>query len=207
MHQQRPPYHPLAASRLCGSIEQSLHNTRPDQPARAEPTRLKDPLLHDSSSGSGLDSGDESDDSELGDFPAFDKRRAKAKESRLQDRRNGHTGQRTQRQRKYDNNLNRGSLEDIDLKHRPLVSQAIEIFVSLLLDEDPLGLQPAKKMARAAMRQASEEDGKLTLKPNKFVIRLVSSVPCNAKSWPAYMLFVDVCPKHKYPQTICTNSS
>lgn len=116
------------------------------------------------------------DDSEPGEFPAFDKRRLKAKDQRLQDRKSRRPGTRTQRKRKQDNNLNRGLLADIDEKHRPLVSNAIEIYTSLVLDEDPLGLEPAKARARVAMRQASTEDGTLRLKPNQFVVRLVSKI-------------------------------
>lgn len=109
---------------------------------------------------------DEGNNSELGEFPAFDKCQLKAKEQWLQDRKRGGTKPCTQRQRKHDNNLNRGLLADIDEKHWPLISNAIEIYTSLILDEDPLGLEPAKSRARIAMQQASAEDGTLHLKPN-----------------------------------------
>ncbi|KAF8599339.1 hypothetical protein BDV93DRAFT_560423 [Ceratobasidium sp. AG-I] len=49
------------------------------------------------------------------------------------------------------------------------------------MDEDPLGLEPAKARARVAMRQASEEDGKLLLKPNQFIVRLMTSRNTNAR--------------------------
>ncbi|KAF8599338.1 hypothetical protein BDV93DRAFT_560422 [Ceratobasidium sp. AG-I] len=75
----------------------------------------------------------EDDDNEPGEFPKFDRRRLRARERRLKDQKSRH-GLRTQRERKHDNNLNRGSLADIDEEHRPLVSNAIEKYISITLD-------------------------------------------------------------------------
>ncbi|KAF8594042.1 hypothetical protein BDV93DRAFT_565837 [Ceratobasidium sp. AG-I] len=98
----------------------------------------------------------EDDDSEPGEFPKFDRRRLRARERRLKDQKSRH-------------------------KHRPLVSNAIKKYISITLDEDPLGLEPAKARAQVAMRQASEEDGKLLLKPNQFIVRLMTSRNTNAR--------------------------
>ncbi|KAF8596892.1 hypothetical protein BDV93DRAFT_562836 [Ceratobasidium sp. AG-I] len=176
---QPPPEHPFTACLLSEPLDTppstSLRSSQITHP------RLLSGPPPDLTPEPDSDSSNESDDSEPGEFPAFDKRRIKTKEQRRRERETSSTRPRTQRQRKRDNNLNRGSLSDIDPKHQPLVSEAIEIYTAILLEMDPLGLEPAKPLARIAMRQASADDGTLLLKPNRFVIRLMSARNVNAR--------------------------
>lgn len=199
----QPPIEHLSASHpLSEPLNRPGLISPPFQCQTTSPRSLRHPLL-ESAPESESNASNDSDDSEPGDFPALNQHRIKTKEQRRREREVSNTGPRTKKQRKRDDNLNRGSLADIHPDHQPLVSNAIDIYSR----SGPLGLEPAKPLARIAMRRASADDGTLLLKPNRLVIRLVSIRFYDGVSSIVLSSIIDGRLEHKYLQALRQNGS